>query len=249
MKSKVRIILAVATLSLAALACEAMAGGKDIEAPEMPTVVIPTVEIPTIVIPTVDISAASGRDAEVILSDDFSIETWGTGTDTESSVEYVDNALRFIVYKDNFYVWSTANKETYSNIHAEVTVRDSSSDQNTAFGVMCNLQDNDSTYYFAITPSGLYAIAKSPGTGSDIFLTNDDQWRSSDLIPKNQSAYRIGVDCDGDGALTLYVNGVQIDSVKDTTYTSGRIGLFVWSAEESSSADVSFDDFEMTRLP
>ncbi|GJQ51952.1 MAG: hypothetical protein HKUEN02_07990 [Anaerolineaceae bacterium] len=76
MKGKVRIILAVAALSLAALACEAVAGSKDIEAPEIPTIVIPTVDIP----------AAGVQDAETILSDDFSIETWGTGTDAESSV-------------------------------------------------------------------------------------------------------------------------------------------------------------------
>jgi hypothetical protein len=49
--------------------------------------------------------------------------------------------------------------------------------------------------------------------------------------------------------LALYVDGQQIASVTDSTYTSGGIGLFTWSGEEASATDVSFDDFVMTELP
>lgn len=234
MKGKVRIVLAVVVLWLATLACAAVTGGESAETPE---------------IPAVEAAPTDASKGETILSDDFSEDAWGTGTDEDSSLEYENEALRFIIYKENFFVWSMPEKKTYSNIHVEVTAYDNSSDPNTAFGVMCNLEDGSSNYYFAVTPSGLYAIAKSQETEEDLFLTNDDQWGTSDLIPQNQSSYRIGVDCASDGTLTLYINGAQIDSVKDTTYTAGRVGLMVWSADEPSASDVSFDDFEMTSLP
>lgn len=191
-----------------------------------------------------------GLGSNVVLSDDFSSATWGTGTDADSSVEYANNTLHFIVFRTNYFVWSTPNDEDYSNVHIEVTALNSSADSTTAFGVICNMQVTNVSYYFAITPAGQYAIGKSQVAADDVFLTNNDQWANSDLIPVNESSYRVGADCASNGTLTLYVNGSQVASVVDTTYTSGNAAVFVWSGEEQASgADVSFDDFQMTRLP
>ena len=59
----------------------------------------------------------------------------------------------------------------------------------------------------------------------------------------------MGADCGIDGTLTLYVDGEVIDSVTDTTYTSGGVGLITWSGEEATNTDVSFDDYLLTDLP
>ena len=180
--------------------------------------------------------------------DGFS-RTWGTGTDEQSSVEYTDGGLRFIVNETLFYVWSNPNEEDYSNVHIEVTAKNKSSDPNTAFGIMCNQGVPDSNmYYFAITANGEYAIAKGAVGVDDVFLTNDDLWGESDLIAKNADSYRIGADC-GDGTLTLYVDGQKIDSVQDSSYSSGMVALFAWSHEVEDGTDVTFDDFVVTKLP
>jgi hypothetical protein len=186
---------------------------------------------------------------KVILSDDFSSDAWGVGTDSDSSVEYANGALQFIVFTTNYFVWSTPNDEDYSNVHIEVTALNNSTDSTTAFGIICNMQVTDVSHYFAITPAGQYAIAVSSVASDDVFLTNNDAWANSDLIPVNASSYRIGADCGSNGTLTLYVNGQQIDSVTDSTYTSGNVALLTWSGEENTGADVSFDDFVMTELP
>lgn len=191
-----------------------------------------------------------GLGSNVILSDDFSSDTWGTGTDADSSVEYANNALQVLVFKTNYFVWSTPNDEDYSNVHIEVTALNNSTDSTTAFGVICNMQVTNVSYYFAITPAGQYAIGKSAVAADDVFLTNNDTWANSDAIPVNQSSYRVGADCASNGTLTLYVNGTQVASAVDTTYTSGNVALFVWSGEEEASgANVSFDDFQMSKLP
>lgn len=228
MKSNHRIILVIAILALAALACNAVTGGGGDTPPDGPT------------------STPSPR---VILSDDFSSNRWGTGTDADSSVEYADGALRVIVYTQNYFVWSTPNDQDYQNTHMEVTVVNNGSDSTTAFGIMCNQQEvSDNFYYVAMTPAGEYAIAKAAEGQQDVFLTNNDQWASSDLIPQEAASYRVGADC-GNGTVTLYVNGQEIASVSDTSYVGGGVALFTWSGEEVNSADVSFDDFLMTELP
>jgi hypothetical protein len=226
MNGKVRIMLAVASLVLSALACQTVMGGGGGD------------------------QAATGTPApKVIFSDDFSSVQWGTGTDADSSVEYSNNALQIMVYKKNYFVWSTPNNETYQDIHMETTVLNNGTDSTTAFGLMCDQQStNGNFYYLAMTPAGEYAIAKAQEGQSDVFLTNNDQWTSSDQIAKNASSYHVGADC-GNGTLTLYVDGDQIASVSDSSYTSGGIGVFTWSGEDATTTNVSFDDLVITELP
>lgn len=193
--------------------------------------------------------ACSALGGGALLEDDFSGGdiTWGTGTDAESSVEYSNDALKFFINKDLYFVWSTPNDEDYENIHIEVTANNNSNDSTAAFGIICNLQLTNTSYYFAVTGEGEYAIGKYTFAG-DTLLTNGGQWAESSQIESNAASYRIGADC-GNNTLTLYVNGQQIDSVSDSTYTSGNVGLFAWSGEGLDGTDVSFDDFVVTELP
>ena len=192
--------------------------------------------------------ACSVLGGSALLDDDFSgsDSNWGTGTDSDSSVEYLDGALNFSVSKDLYYVWSTPSSEEYENIHVEVTAKNDSTDSTGAFGIVCNLQITDTSYYFAITGAGEYAIGLYTFAG-DTLLTNDGQWGSSDAIKSGADSYRIGADC-GNGTLTLYVDGQQVDSVSDTTYTTGHVGLFAWSGKATDGTNVTFDDFVVTKL-
>jgi hypothetical protein len=221
-------------LTLAALACNA-AGG--IGGTPTPTALAGT-DVP--IIP---------ETGAVLLSDDFSSAAWGTGTDSDSSVEYTNEALQMIVYSQNYFVWSTPDAKDYQNLHAEVTVINNGTDSTTAFGIICHQQDvEDNFYYVAMTPAGQYAIAKASEGQKDVFLTNEDSWAASDLIPKDAPSYRVGADC-GNGTITLYVDGQQVASIFDASYTAGGVALFTWSGEEATTTDVSFDDFLMTQLP
>ena len=239
MKWNTRIVLAIASLTVAVLACQAVTGGGSNTA-------VPPVNTDSPGIPT---QPSSGN---VLLSDDFSSKRWGTGTNSDSSIEYENGALRMIVYTKNWFVWSTPpNNEDYQNIHMEATVINHGTDSTTAFGLMCNQQTSatSSFYYFAITPAGQYAIAKATADQSDVFLTNNDQWASSDLIQKDAPSYRMGADCSSNGTLTLYMDGQQVASVSDVSYTSGGVAVITWSGEEATKTDVAFDDFLMTQLP
>jgi len=189
----------------------------------------------------------SQEPGSIILSDDFSSEEWGTGTDAASSIEYAKETLQMVVNQRNHFVWSRPNNEVYENIHMEVTVINNGTDSTTAFGLICNLTDGD-FYYFGITPAGQYAIALASEGAVDVFLTNDDAWGDSDLIAVNAESYRVGADC-GEGILNLYVDGQVIATALDDTYTSGQVAVFTWSDVDAITTDISFDDFVMMKLP
>ena len=206
------------------------------------------ISVAILVLSSLACNVLSSFGSSALLEDDFSSEDWGTGTDADSAVEYQNEALNFFVNKDFWYVWSTPNNEDYENIHIEVTAKNDSTDSTGAFGIICNLNSvTDTSYYFAVTGAGEYAIGRYTLT-DDILLTNDGEWGTSDAITSGASSYRIGADC-GNGTLTLYVDGQQVDSVTDDFYSTGNVGLFAWSGEEIDGTDVTFDDFVVTKLP
>lgn len=186
---------------------------------------------------------------EILLEDDFSDDSiWGTITDTESTVGYENNTLNMRIFRENWVIWTTPNDENYRNIHMEVTVTANDSDPTTAFGFICAQQPKDwSFYYLAATPAGQYAIIKATDGESDVILTGDGEWEFSDSITENAASYHVSANC-GNGRLTLYVDGQQIASVTDSTYGTGRVGLFAWSGDKASSANVNFDDFLLASL-
>jgi len=174
-------------------------------------------------------------------------QTWGTGTDTDSSVEYADGGLRFKVYTSKYLVWGGPNDTSYNNVHIEVTAKNNDADENAAFGIICNQVISDNFYYFAVRPNGQYAIAKAAVAKDDVFLTNNDQWADSDQITKNAASYQIGADC-GNGTLAFYVDGKPIASVQDSSYEKGKVALFALSSEQKDGVDTTFDNFIITDL-
>lgn len=214
-------------------------------------VALPTqtaVPIPATNIPPASATVAVNNSTKVILEDDFSVsrDGWGTLTNSDSSIEYENDTLHMLIFKENFVAWSTPNDQHYDSTHMEVTAFSNNTDPDTAFGFICAQQTKDwSFYYLAMTPAREYAIIKATDGQDDKVLTNNGKWGFSDLIPSQASSYRLGGDCDN-GRLTLYVDGKQIASVSDNTYGTGRVGLFIWSALKVASADVTFDDFLIT---
>jgi len=178
--------------------------------------------------------------------DDFSSDSsgWGTGTDMQSSIEYKDGGLQMVVYQPFYVTWSSAGNKTYENIHIEVSVTNTSSDPNAMFGIVCNEQGTTTAFYYVgITSNGYYAFIKSSLTADDVYLKEG----TSDAISVSSSSMRLGLDC-GNGTLTLYVNGQQIDTTSDSSYTNGTVGLFAATDSVEGGATVVFDDFVVTKL-
>lgn len=178
--------------------------------------------------------------------DDFSNSSsgWGTGTDSASSVEYANGGLKIDVYQSNYITWSTPSLEQQENLHIEVNVQNSSADQEAFFGIICNEQGSTNNFYYVgVSPDGYYAFNKSKIAGDDETLKKG----TSEVISANAQSMRLGLDC-ANGSMTLYVNGQMIDSVSDSTYTSGSIGLFAGSDDLQNGVSVIFDDFTTTKL-
>ena len=180
-----------------------------------------------------------------ILRDDFSSSSsgWGTGTDPDSSVEYANGGLQFTVYSGYYITWSNPNLQNYQNVHVDVSVTNNSPDPLAIFGIICHEQESQDFYYLGVAADGYYTISKSTVGQDDVSFTNG----TSSSVPTGNSPFTMGADC-GNGNLALYVNGQQIATAQNTTFTTGKVGLFAWTDEQPNGANVMFDDFVVTSL-
>ncbi len=191
------------------------------------------------------------EDTNMILQDDFSTPNggWGTMNDGNISVQYDNETLRIKILQPDSFILSTPNNTSYENIKVEATVINNNTDPNTMFGLMCHRQPTaQSFYYLAVTPAEQFIIVRIDDGALGAILTNDGQWGFSEIIPQNAPTYQIGAECAG-GTLTLFVDGQEITSVSDSTYTNGAVGVVVSSAANATNTDVSFDNFMITHIP
>lgn len=179
-------------------------------------------------------------------NDDFSSESsgWGTGTDTYSSVEYLNGGLTFLVFEPFYVTWSTPNPTVYENTHLEVSISNQSADPEAMFGFICNEQGTTNAFYYVgVSSNGYYAFIKASVALDDVYMKEGN----STAVSSSAEPLRLGLDC-GNGSMTLYANGQMVDSVSDSTYTSGSVGLFAASDDQNTGTAVIFDDFVITKL-
>ncbi len=193
-----------------------------------------------------------------LLADQFSDSTsgWETGAGDISSIDYVSGEYVIRVIETGWFVWGNPAKATYSNISVQVNARYTNGNYtDILFGAMCNFQDNQHYYYMGITTNGYYGIGKRNGD-EDTLLSGDGSLTFSNQLAQGNSWFRLNADCAGDGTLSLYTDGILLESVTDTSYPSGNIGLFnnVYAPasgdiNQPAEVEIHFDDLSITSLP
>jgi hypothetical protein len=198
--------------------------------------------VPVVLLALAALACAAPGGSTALYSDNFSNSSgdWCVDSDSQSSTDYSGGKFVIEVLETEFFVWCNPD-QSFEDIHIEVTAVNVNDTADTIFGIMCHHQLLDDFYYVGITSQGEYTIRLFQDD-ADVILTEG----TSDSIASNAESYRIGMDC-GEGRLALYVDGNLIDEAEDATYTTGDIGLYVWSLEEVP-AQVTYDDLEVTEL-
>jgi len=172
-------------------------------------------------------------------SDDFSDSTSGWDIQESGSNQWG--------YKNNHYQIKVGDpylrvlalypyKMSMGSIQTTVIV---TQDQPQAsYGVVCRYQDVDNYYYFEIASDGTYMIGRR--LNGEWTLLNGVQGATNSAI--KSTGYNFIFATFVLDELSLYVNGVLIDTVYDNALSEGYVGLSA-STSEFSGFEVSFDGF------
>lgn len=187
---------------------------------------------------------SGGGDGNVLYQDDFSNENsgWPISADSDKAASYTGGQYLIQAFAANQDVWAhphDPSETSFTDVSIEVDAAKHSGTDNNDFGVICRFVDDDNFYFLIVASDGFQVIGKYQN-GEIIYLSADEM-QQTDAVKGGSASNHLRADCIG-STLTLYVNGQQVASVTDTSFTSGDIGLTVGTFDEPN-ASVTFDNF------
>jgi hypothetical protein len=181
----------------------------------------------------------------VLFQDDFSDPSSGWERVREESGVILDyeNGIYHILVNDSYQMmWSSPGLK-FSDVRIEVDVANLDDPKDDDFGLVCRAKDRASFYFLVISSDGYYGIGKVQ-KGVQRLIDMPAMLPSED-IARGSAINHLRADCIGD-ALSLYVNGILLKTVRDPDYTTGDVGLLAGTFEEPGT-EVFFDSFTVLK--
>lgn len=169
---------------------------------------------------------------------------WPTGEDTYTSVNFRDGMMLFTALTDTDG-WRLMTYGPLTNFYMEVTGRFETCSGSDHWGIFARVPGKspaDRGYLVGISCDGKYRIAEWDGSTQPKGTWTTHVWWTADnaILSGANQTNRIGLLAEGD-KLTLYINGVRLNQVTDSTFSSGHIGLFV-GADNTNNLTVEVDE-------
>ncbi|MBT3188444.1 MAG: hypothetical protein HN736_13885 [Anaerolineae bacterium] len=182
---------------------------------------------------------------DILFQDDFSDTNSGWNrTDTENSLRDYDNGVyRILVKSPNYSAWAIPHQFFEENVSIEVdaTTVSREDDKDYGYGVICRYSGSKNSrnfYFFTVSNDGEAIIGKVVNHSSEYI--SSEKMQPYDVIKQGAATNHLRADCIGDN-LTFYVNGEEIISTRDSSFTSGGIG-FVAATIGAPSTEITFDN-------
>jgi hypothetical protein len=170
--------------------------------------------------------------------DNFSYtEGWPVGDFNSSHMRYTEKGYVIKNQTVKAAVWAVRNT-AYGNVRVEVDASRRSGPLDGYYGVVCHFSNGNNYYMLAVGSDGWFGIGMQKG-GKLSFLKES---RDSNAVVLTGSAVNhIRADCYS-GRLILWVNGVKLLEVEDSTFTGGAVGLAA-GTRKVTNFEVLFDNF------
>jgi hypothetical protein len=181
---------------------------------------------------------------ELLYQENFSTSKgslWAASSDDNWTYYFDSGRYNMIVYRMNSWK-SYAIKNSYSNFIMDVQARQEGGTSDNVYGVIIRKIDWSNYYNFLISGDGYYQMAKMEnGKWSPV------NWKISDAINVGNATNLIRIICKGD-TFSFYVNDVLLEEYKDSSFSSGNIGLTAGTNYAIGPARVSFDDLSIWQI-
>jgi hypothetical protein len=228
---------------LVAIALAVFAGGLPGAATPATATSPPFTPVPTR--PTLTIVPSATPVAELgdlIFEDDFSDPEsgWDRVETDQSLTDYHQGAYRIRVDEPQIDTWANPGR-VFNDVRLAVRAIKAGGPDDNDFGVICRYRDAENFYAFLISSDGFYAIQKfEDGERTSLGF---EGMRPSPFIHQGAAENEILAECIGD-RLGLWVNGVLLLEVHDSTFSAGDVGLIAGTFDESG-VDIHFDDLAL----
>ena len=183
--------------------------------------------------------------------DSSSTWTWPTGNDDYIDLEFNSGYME-MTGLTTLAGWRLPLINQQTDSYIELTANSGSCKGKDSYGVIFRVpvfKEPNQGYLFEVTCDGYYRLWKWDGkVGTKGLATSLVPWAQSSLINAGaDKTNRLGVMAKG-STISLYMNGVALASVSDSSFSAGFFGAFVRSAE-TTSYKVKFDSMQYWENP
>jgi len=196
-------------------------------------------------LPGADTGDDTTTDSNTLLTEDFSDTEsgWYVFTDSDGRYAYSDGGYKILVTTTDLMLYATSPQDFQSDVHVEVDATKAGGPDDNAFGLICRAEDLDNFYWFAISSDGYAGIGSNEN--ADLYILSGEYLEESDAVYLGEATNHIAADCVG-STLTLFVNGSEVVSVTDTSFSGGSVGLFA-KAYTEMGVEIIFDNLLVTK--
>jgi hypothetical protein len=213
--------------------------------------------VPTVVVTSMPAFTPPANDPRTKLgspswTDDMDEDTyWPIGEDKYTAIVFKDGQLRLtgLTTTDG---WRLAATEQLANFYLEATISTGTCAGTDRYGLMYRVpvaREANKGYLLGVSCDGKYSLREWDATlGSKGTMTTHINWTASDAIQAGSNKMnKVGIMAVGD-RLIIYINGVMVNEVKDSTFDLGSFGLFV-GARETTNFTISVDEVSYWKNP
>lgn len=193
---------------------------------------------------TTSTSSEPTPSSPILFQDDFSSTSsgWDRATYDGGETDYQNGAYHIFVDGEYASVWANPGLH-FTDVSVETDAVMIGGVEDNEFGVICRYVDENNFYAGSISSDGYYAIVSIKD--GEFGYVGTESMMPSDLINLGATVNRIRLDCVG-SRLTLYVNGNELLSASDSSFSSGDVGLYAGTFA-TPGIDISFDNFLVQR--
>jgi hypothetical protein len=197
---------------------------------------------PRIITPSPTAAPSPTPTPNIVFQDDFeATRGWYTFESERFQMKYQRGG--YVIYNNVLGAEVTSIRtQNHADAHIEVDAARLSGPQNAFFGLVCRYQDDANYYALVIGSDGFHGIALMKG-GVLAFISPPANPTSA--IKGGFAENRISATCHSHN-FTLFVNGEKLLQVKDTTFSTGYVGLIVGTTS-AAGVEVVFDNFQVSK--
>jgi hypothetical protein len=184
--------------------------------------------------------------SDVFFQDDFSdpASGWDRVSGSDGVTDYAGGTYRLFSALSDYYLWATPGRLFERDVRIEADAIKVSGPDDGVFGLICRYQDAENFYVFMISADGQAGIAKVL-SGRDLVMLSGATLMPSSRIQTGLATNHLQADCLG-STLAFFVNGEQVASADDSSFTGGDVGLWLGDYE-MPGMEVYMDNFVVRR--
>ena len=171
---------------------------------------------------------------------------WSSTTANTSARYYQDGEYHIVVKKENLVSWTSRSGDVsqgFDDVMIQVAAKraeGAKGNYGIVFRERVDTDNKNDAYFFRVDPTtGMYILHKLIQSEWTTLI----DWTKSSAIRTGSETNVLKVLVRG-SQITLFVNGQQLGSVTDSTFSRGKIGMCASSYTGETNFHVAFDDFE-----